>query len=90
MFSKFVKIFIELGDTAPQSWTNLGNFRKIQDPSTGFTGFELQKCSPKGNPKGEISMNKKSVVNFLTAYSQSSGVVWSSYLVSIGLYTNFS
>ena len=33
---------------------------------------------------------KKSVVNFFPPYSQSLGVVWSSYLVGIGLYTNFN
>ena len=32
---------------------------------------------------------KKSVVNFFPPYSQSLGVVWSSYLVGIGLYTSF-
>ena len=30
------KIFLELGDTAPQSWTHFGKIMKIQDPSTDF------------------------------------------------------
>ena len=32
------KIFIELGDTAPQSWTHFENLRKIPDPSTAGQG----------------------------------------------------
>ena len=88
IFWNFEKIFIELGDTAPQSWTNFGNFRKIPDPSTAvvrksYMGTD-QKCS-----KWFLEL-KKSVVNFFPPYSQSLGVVWSSYLVGIGLYTNFT
>ena len=45
IFSNFEKIFIELGDTAPQSWTHFGNFRKIQDPSTTFGWESSKKCS---------------------------------------------
>ena len=33
------KIFTELGDTAPQSWTDFGNFRKILEILLAFQGF---------------------------------------------------
>ena len=45
IFSNFEKIFTEIGDTALQSWTNFGNFRKIQDPSTDFQWKSSRKCS---------------------------------------------
>ena len=81
IFSNFEKIFIDLGDTAPQSWTHFGNFRKIQDPSTTFWWESSKKCS-----RVVFSWFSK-IKFFFTPRYPSWRVGSTSYLVYIILYT---
>ena len=79
------KIFIELGDTAPQSGTKFGNFGKSSDPSTAIVKESYinndQKCS------NVFLKQKKSEANFFTPYARPSEVAGTSYLVGLLLYT---
>ena len=62
IFSNFEKIFIELGDTAPQSWTHFGKFQKIAESPRILSSLKLavdQKWLKRGS-----RVRKKSVYVF--------------------------
>ena len=87
IFWKFEKIFTELGDTAPQSWTDFGNCRKIQDPWSkpwdsiyGLYGPALARAASPSS-----SAESRSVLNLLLARSPRLLGVWrpSGYLAKL-------